>query len=441
MALAIDAKALAQSLIPRLQRYLDQYTQRFQIHRLCAHATVIHDASAFRPLLAARELTLAKQEALDWQADQGDDLHEGEVFKHLQQQAATSPLLLQSLDHTNVATSTLVASALSPSFTTRTHGRPLSSFHRHSLRCSFLRRNQVLAHGFAYSSAISKVFPSAGEHYAWVYFPEPDVKIVWATNTGYKPFVVWNLQLDVVDLWTRITTVCSGKRRRTALNQFLQVSSVEEQDRELIPLIPEAKRFRGVRYRPDRRTWVAEMRPYKGKGKVQFGEFKSQEHAAAAVDAAFHHYGKPQLLNFPDRTPHTLSARRPRSPASLNDKLRFVKAEAKWLGSVTSTLPSAPASLESRSRGCSPGNCSAIDVGDLRSFSEISSPISCGGGANANELADDGTWMHVPASVHITDGWDVPELTNSVVSCPTQRDESQRMCLPFLVMSPQQLPC
>jgi hypothetical protein len=143
MALAIDAKALAQAFIPRLQRYLDQYTQRFQIHRLCAHATVIHDASAFRQLLAARELTLAKQEALDWQADQGDDLDEGEVFKHLQQQAATSPLLLQSLDHTNVATSTLVASALSPSFTTRTHGRPLSSFHRRSLRCSFLRRNQV----------------------------------------------------------------------------------------------------------------------------------------------------------------------------------------------------------------------------------------------------------------------------------------------------------
>jgi hypothetical protein len=237
------------------------------------------------------------------------------------------------------------------------------------------------------------------------------------------------LQLDVVDLWTRITTVCSGKRRRTALNQFLQVSSVEEQDRE----IPEAKKFRGVRYRPDRRTWVAEMRPYKGKGKVQFGEFKSQEHAAAAVDAAFHHYSKPQLLNFPDRTPHTLSSRRPRSSLNEDDKLRFVKAEAKWLGSVTSTLPSAPASLESRSRGCS-----AIDVGDLRSFSEISSPISCGGGAN--ELADDGTWMHFPASLHITDGWDAPELTNSVVSCPAQRDESQRMCLPFLVMSPPAAP-
>lgn len=448
MALAIDAVPLARALIPRLQRYLDQYTGRFQIHRVCAHATVIHDSSAFRRLLVARE-SLAKQEALDWQADQGDDLDEAEVFHHLQNQAATSPLLLKTFSQTERTRSTtvLVASALSPSFSAATQGRPASSFHRHSLRCSFLKRNLVLSHAFAYSSAIPKVFPNAGEHYAWVYFPEPDLKIVWENDTGYKPFVVWNLQLDVVDLFTRITTYNPGKRRRTALNQFLSL------DVDSTPgngHLPERKRFKGVRCRHDRRTWVAEMKPYKGKSKVQFGEFKSQTQAARAVDAAFHHYGKPHLLNFPDSSPQILSAR-PGIVAGIDEeeKLRSVKEQAKWLASIasTSTLPSM-----TNPRPSVPSNeslqwsrvCSAVPS-EFRSFSEITSSFSSGGADDA----DDGISQRqhpVPmfpcspcstsaqSSLQITDGWDAPEFSSGIFK--NFVNPCSQSCMEFLVLSP-----
>jgi hypothetical protein len=57
-------------------------------------------------------------------------------------------------------------------------------------------------------------------------------------------------------------------------------------------VLPEAKRFKGVRFRDERNRWIAEMKPPRSKNKVSFGDFKSQTEAARAVDAAFFYYGK-----------------------------------------------------------------------------------------------------------------------------------------------------
>lgn len=242
----------------------------------------------------------------------------------------------------------------------------------------------MLAHAFAYSSAIPEVFPEVNEHYAWVYFPEPDLKIVWARDTGYKPFVVWNMQLDVVDLYTRITTYNTdsrpAKRRRTAVNQFWEVSFVPGEDLGTNHHLPETTKFNGVRYRKDRNRWVAETRPYKGANKTQFGEFKSQTEAALAIDAAYYYYGKRHSLNFSETTPMLLSSRSPSKATVLQDekaKLRFVKGEAKWLASVSAIAT--PTQLETAEYSWS---------GGFRSYSEISSFLSFEGG-DENE-PDDG---------------------------------------------------
>lgn len=125
-----------------------------------------------------------------------------------------------------------------------------------------------------------------------------------------------------------------------------------------------------------------------------FGQFQSETEAARAVDVALHHYGKP--LNFAD-TPQILAKERSSQGLGDDEKLKLVKEQAKWVASMTATLPSSPALP--RGTSCtvpshprveilepSGYGCSASSLG-LRSFSEISSSLGCGDTADE---ADDG---------------------------------------------------
>lgn len=327
MSLAIDTTPLATHCLPQVQSDLDKLVssteRRFQVLRLSAHATVIHDAVSVAHLqkeIGAQALQVAKQEVLDWQADQDEDLDELEVLHHLRDQSTTSPLFEKVLNVPRTGTTTLVASCAGTS-------APLSSFHRYSLRSSFLA---FYSHGqdpdfLGADSGNPHVIPQYAVQYAEWVASAPYLRIIGLED---KVCVVWHLQCDIVDLLKHKAQPGSrpGKRRRTTVNPVLQMPPAEN-------------RFNGVRYRPNRRTWVAEMKPPKSRNKVSFGDFKSAEDAARVVDAAFFHYNKPGLLNFPDSA-RILSPRPPpEAPLTDQDKLKFVMNEAKWLASIASTLP------------------------------------------------------------------------------------------------------
>jgi len=121
------------------------------------------------------------------------------------------------------------------------------------------------------------------------------------------------------------------------------------------------------------------MKPPKHKTKQDFGNFKSEAEAARAVDAVFHHYGRPDLLNFPDTSLQFLSTR-PTAPPGLDEKakVKFVKEEAKLLLAAIADA-SAPHSTHTNSLqilepSASPRRCPSSQ---FRSFSEISWPLSC----------------------------------------------------------------
>lgn len=119
---------------------------------------------------------------------------------------------------------------------------------------------------------------------------------------------------------------CTGARRR--------LGSLDETD------AAEAAtwgKYKGVRFRADRKSWVAEMKPFKYKNKISFGDFKSREEAARAVDAAFFYYDKSKWRNFRD-SPAFLKP----LPVPLTEeaKLKFVKEQARSLASWALRLPS-----------------------------------------------------------------------------------------------------
>lgn len=97
------------------------------------------------------------------------------------------------------------------------------------------------------------------------------------------------------------------------------------------------RKYKGVRFRADRKSWVAEMKPFKYKNKVSFGDFKSAMEAARAVDAAFYYYDKNKWRNFRD-SPEFL----PPLPGALDEegKLKFVKEQARLLAFWTLLVPS-----------------------------------------------------------------------------------------------------
>ena len=115
---------------------------------------------------------------------------------------------------------------------------------------------------------------------------------------------------------------CTGARRRVQPDVTTQAT---------------CRKYKGVRFRADRKSWVAEMKPFKYKNKVSFGDFKSAMEAARAVDVAFYYYDKNKWRNFRD-SPTFL----PPLPGSLNEegKLKFVKEQARSLAFMALGLPS-----------------------------------------------------------------------------------------------------
>lgn len=124
------------------------------------------------------------------------------------------------------------------------------------------------------------------------------------------------------------TQSCLGTRRRVSV-PFEQGPDVTTQ--------ATCRKYKGVRFRADRKSWVAEMKPFKYKNKVSFGDFKSAMEAARAVDVAFYYYDKNKWRNFRD-SPAFL----PPLPGALNEegKLKFVKEQARSLAFVALRLPS-----------------------------------------------------------------------------------------------------
>ncbi|KAG0562788.1 hypothetical protein KC19_9G171100 [Ceratodon purpureus] len=422
MALAIDTNHMLQHCIPYNEPLrMGRSRGRYELHKLHAYATAwstsLHNSSAM-PAFELTTATPATQAALDWQADQDDVLDDLEVFHHLKHMATTYSFPEAPYDDGAMGASctTLVASVQSPIFNLRAQGRPPNSFHRYSLRMIVFEYNYYVCNIFGYDfngmdesgigeTNMHKVLPSDGDARRSCYNLLPwflSPRIVWAT-TAENPAVLWHMQLDFVDLLSPIgqSSRSLGKRRRS-LNPFHRVSSTggDHTSRGLNHL-PEAKRFKGVRYRPDRRTWVAEMRPPKSKNKVSFGDFKCQIQAARAVDAAYHYFHKIHHINFADSC-EILTTKPAPAELSGEDMLRFVKEQAKWLASMAYSLPPTPTSALARA---------AVDVAlvdpyevfpessrgfnavtfRFRSFSEITPSSS-----SHTDKADDGISQPIP---------------------------------------------
>ncbi|KAG0606044.1 hypothetical protein M758_9G108900 [Ceratodon purpureus] len=417
MAICIDGKDIADHWIPDHEHHLDEplgITGRYVIDKVYVHATVIHDPAKIRRLSEARtckRISLERQAALDWQQDSDDELDEGEVIHHLKQVGEASfPEIFSPNDHTTRSHAISVESPRSPSFSARAAGQCPSSLRRHSIKISMLRNDRNESYGMYLitHTNLQTLFPNVTGHGSWCKWGyEP--KISWS-RMRQKCAVVWQMQIDFVDLLSSQKPESAsqlGKRRRT-VDQFLRVSSRCEGESSRVNLRTD-KRSKGVRYRPERRAWVAEMKPPGSRNKASFGDFKSETEAARAVDAAFYYYGKLDKLNFANTL--QILATKPAPPAlDKKDKLRFVKQQAKWLSSLAFNLPSSPTSCSSSAR---PGTSSAISSLPLEtpessrgstaevfrnypSLSDIASLLSCGG----CDLIDDGvsqprlSWTH-----------------------------------------------
>ncbi|KAG0606062.1 hypothetical protein M758_9G110300 [Ceratodon purpureus] len=430
MALAIDTRYLLERWIPDQEDYLDAYAGskgRFQLHRVCAHATVVHNCSTIKPRHFNQDV---EQAALNWQADPDDDLHEVEVFHHLKQLAATSPLIPE-LPQQYANRTTLVASVQSPTFLARMQGLPPNcSYHRYSVK--MIMEDKGNGHTYGSETTLSEVISDVARRgRLWACVNDP--KIVWASTADHCDLLlVWHIQLDFVDIYSpRIHPDSSPSKRRRTLNSFQQVPSCSEEDISPESSLPEVKRFKGVRYRRERRTWVAEMKPPKSRNKFSFGDFKTQTEAARAVDAAFHYFGKP--LNFAD-TPQILSTLPTATGLNEEAKLKHVKQQAKWLASIVSTLPSSPilpvtsAGASAESEPFEISESSTICTSGFRSFSEITSALNCGG----TDEADDGVSQPDPmASFVVNEVEDMePNFTATDHGCVVNEFEgSQSMVI------------
>ncbi|KAG0561078.1 hypothetical protein KC19_9G035100 [Ceratodon purpureus] len=314
-------------------------------------------------------------EALDWQADQEDEVEAWQVIRNLQGIAARWMLECEDcygLDSTFVGTS-LTASAQFPTVSTLAQGQALSSFHRYSFRVfqvSFRRlpnllassavkstsrhRLPILVASGAFKSTSRQVFPPVLRKFSSRLAQLRPFSLVSGTNPSG---VVLQIQLDITDFFSRIPQPTSrlGKRRRSPLDPILQESSeVLREDHVHKP------KFKGVRHRhrSGRSSWIAEIR--QGQNKVWIGEFGSEVGAARAVDAAHYYYGKTKLLNFAD-APELLSTRStPPGQLTQAEKLQFVKKEAKWLALMASSLPSTPNSPYARAPCTIAVTCSVI---------------------------------------------------------------------------------
>lgn len=145
-------------------------------------------------------------------------------------------------------------------------------------------------------------------------------------NLGLRRVSLWHLRVTFVALSTSDHQSCTGARRQPREPGEADAAEASTY-----------RRYKGVRFRPGRKSWVAEMKPFKYKNKVSFGDFKSAMEAARAVDAAFFYYDKNKWRNFRD-SPKFL----PPLPAPLTEeeKLKFVKGQARSLAFIALCLPS-----------------------------------------------------------------------------------------------------
>ncbi|KAG0561082.1 hypothetical protein KC19_9G035300 [Ceratodon purpureus] len=441
--LAIDTKGLVE-LFPFFEEEVfgrhGGGRGRLQIHRICAHATVAHDASTFKhhsKSIRAEPIRQVQQAALDWQPDQEDDLDKEEVFHHLKQLAAKDASMAGiSLANDHIpGMTTLLASAQCPTFAARARGRPPSSFHRYSLRTSMFRFHTKEAYGRYFRINHSDMSVIAYKYPLKLFwFRHP---IVWADSRENEALVLWQLQFDFVDLSSRTPdrTWRPGNKRRRTVNPFLQVSSSGgDEDTSRVKHAPQAKRLKGVRFRDKRNRWIAEMKPPKHKNKVSFGDFKSQTEAARAVDAAFYYYGKTKQLNFAD-TPRILSTK----PLSLGlsevEKLSLVKERARWMASIASTIPSSPTSPPSSARNVADDVAASVNQDSSKDLPAIHAQTISSSTLIFEEADDDAS----SSSVHITGGRSRPESSTGAQTNFVNFPGVEEMCIGYLLMSPPAL--
>lgn len=455
MALSIDTKPLRDIYIPQLQRDLDTYAggrkRRFHICRVHVLADLLSKraATTINQLFHEERLKWARQDALQWQADPGDDLDEQEVFKHLKQQAETSPLLERAVSQSKCKkhVTTLVASFAVQPPPIFTENRNPPFFHRYCIRWSII---SIWGNDLSMrDSAIPPVFPNAPKrNRSW--WPYLELKIDGANYAvGKKPAVLWQLQFDFVDLQQ---TYCSFKRRR--INPFQQVPSAPVEKERLV------KEYRGVRDRKARKTpFIVTWKPSSSRNKVDFCAFKSKFEAALGADAVFHYYGRHDLLNFPKTTPQILS-KFPLPWTGLDEKgmIKFVQEKVKWLASQAPELRSST-TAESSSRAPSgfpttsePLSIPSSESDDGRSQSQdwFQEAITSAAIDTVQEPGQvpfqgshDGPLLCVAGnSMHISDEWDPgskrPTFSalSNMVSTPPSEIESLSSLEDLLIMSP-----
>lgn len=346
MANKFDTRHLRQEWFPRLDRLLASAhfaKNRYRVQRVCVCAIVLsQDEHEIRSLNKQMPMFSVTQDKLDWQAE--EDQSVGDVFTHLMRMSdcPSKNYLLENVESPEFAAS--------PDSDEQDHSYSRQSFRLSSLEvyngdCSSSPGYHIGATAFQKLTDLRDSSDSDELWRRWLnkYIIEFDEspRIVWARE-GVTSAVLWQVQLDIIDSTSRFRKSTGGVRRRRygAFSQVYLEDAKEEHAEDGDE--PEAKRFRGVRYRPERKKWVAEMRLPKGlkKNKVSFGDYESEVQAARAVDVAFHHYGKE--VNFRN-TAEILKAQPALKGLDGEAKLRLVKDQAKWVANQVMHAPLQPA--------------------------------------------------------------------------------------------------
>jgi len=298
---------------------------------LCA-IVLSQDEATIGNLLEKMPSFSVTQDALDWQPD--DDPSEGAVFQHLIRMSVSedSPSLpLGGCLFENVESPPFAAAAEGDAESFSCQSFRLSSLEVYNAGCCMAPGYHIGATSFQKLTELRdrNVPDELWNKWFFQYIVDLDEspQILWARE-GMKSAVLWQVQLDIVD--SSLPRNSSPGPQRSRRRRYAAFPQVYGADSSRENGAPEPKRFRGVRRRAERKSWVAETRIKLKKNKVSFGDFKCPLQAARAVDAAYFYYGKENQINFAD-TPQILSTYP--LPVGKNDeeKLIFVKEKAKWL--------------------------------------------------------------------------------------------------------------
>lgn len=339
----IDGDHLSKIFLPQLNQYIWNASfekQRFYVQRVIVCAAVIsQDKPVIHELLSKLPMWATTQESLDWQPD-AERQSLGDVYQHLQTMTSSgrdsSGRDCPKPDH-------FLLKEVESSFATR-------STYSHSFRLSSLEVcNAEKPMGYHIGATSLKKLPGferkeyecdLWSKFLFKYLIEKDDDspgIIWKGRI-VPTAVVWQVQLDIVDTQLGRRPRCGSKRRLYgSLPQVPELPPPREKQRKAVqpPRVQKGNcksEYKGVRYRQDRGTWMAETRlpaEEKMKNKVPFGEYKSDYKAARAVDAALYHYHKGSY-NFPD-SPELLKTQPSLEGMKGEEKRKAVKEQAKWL--------------------------------------------------------------------------------------------------------------